>query len=304
LRFVGVLNRDGGTFRDTDMAEFSEMAMGIFAAHGHQLECRVVTGPEVETELARAAADPRTEALLAGGGDGTISMAAGLCYRHKLPLAVVPAGTMNLFARALGVPLDLTAALAALAGGKIDRVDIATANGRPFVHQFSIGIHARLVRIRETLSYRGRLGKMWASIVAVVAAVIRPPRFRCDIDGDRGRERRLTTGISVSNNLIAEGHLPHADRLDAGELGVYIIRPLSTWALLWLCVAVMRGTWKHREEVNERAVTQITLSFPRKKTTAMAVIDGELIELATSVVIRIHPKALRVIRPPRPGVSE
>jgi len=154
MRVIGVFNRDGGTFRTTDMEAFARRAMEIFAAHGQSLETRVVAGDELVDELRDAAG--RADLLLAGGGDGTISAAAAAAYRKGIPLAVLPAGTMNLFARSLSVPLNLDDALDALAGGEVRSVDIATANGRPFIHQFSVGIHPKLVKLRETLSYRSR----------------------------------------------------------------------------------------------------------------------------------------------------
>src|SRR5690606_17135358 len=115
-----------------------------FARHGHELECRTVAGSAVEAALRKAATSQGVDAVMAGGGDGTISAAAAIAYETGMPLAVLPVGTMNLFARALKVPLVLDDALEALAAGAVGAVDIATANDRPFVHQFGVGIHARL----------------------------------------------------------------------------------------------------------------------------------------------------------------
>ena len=81
----------------------------------------------------------------------------------KKALAILPAGTMNLFARSLGIPLTLDAAVQSFADGKVQAVDIATANGQPFVHQFSIGMHAKLVHLREKMDFGSRLGKIRAS---------------------------------------------------------------------------------------------------------------------------------------------
>src|SRR5690606_177785 len=114
----------------------------------------------------------------------------------------LPAGTMNLFARSLQMPLDLEQALEAVATGEIRPADIATANGRPFVHQFSVGIHAKLVKLRETLTYRSRIGKMLASTRAFASAVANAPAFHADVVTRRGVERRATSGISVSNNPL------------------------------------------------------------------------------------------------------
>lgn len=297
MHYIGVLNRDGGTFRTMDMETFAADAVGIFAEHGHRLDPRIVGSSELIDELKRAASDPLADAVLAGGGDGTISAAAEICFRAGKPLAVLPAGTMNLFARSLKVPLALDAALQALAAGTTRHVDIATANGEAFVHQYSVGIHTRLVRMREQLVYRSRLGKLIATVRAILRAVRRPPVFWAEIRTARGLERRKATGITVTNNILGEGHIPHADELDRGVLGVYVLKPLPTLALVRFCIEVMMGRWKGSPRISEKEVSEVTLVFPQRKSSALALIDGELAPLAARVELRIHPGALQVIAP-------
>lgn len=297
MRFIGVFNRDGGTFRTRDMEAFAADATAVFAARGHSLDCRIVEGRNLIRELEQAARGAEADTLLAGGGDGTISAAAASCYRHDMPLAVLPAGTMNLFARSLKVPLDLEAALAALAGGELGRVDIATANGRPFVHQFSVGMHSRLVRIRNELPYRSRMGKIVASVRATMASLSRPLVFDAEVLTPGGIENRRATAIAISNNLLGEGHVPYAEQVDRGVLGVYVVRPMPPAELARLVVSLVAGTWKHHPLVSERQVEQVTLSFPRRKASAKAVIDGELVDLEKRIELKVHRGALRVVAP-------
>jgi diacylglycerol kinase family enzyme len=294
MRFVGVFNRDGGTFKTMDMDAFAAHAVAVFAAHGQTLDARIVEGKHLVAELKRAAGD--ADVLLAGGGDGTISAAAGTAYKHHIPLAVLPAGTMNLFARSLALPLNLDEALEALADGEFKDVDIATANGRPFIHQFSVGIHPKLVKLREQLTYKGRIGKMIASTRAGAGALLRPPKFVAEITAKGRMERHSTVGISISNNPL-EGQIPHAERLDAGVLGIYVVAPLTPWLMVKLSWALARGKWKQLPEVVDREARNVTIRFPRKKSGALAVIDGELITLASRVDLRIHPGALQVVVP-------
>ncbi len=297
MHFIGVFNRDGGTFRTVDMAVFTDTAARLFEEAGHTIDCRVVQGRELIRELERAARDPASDALLAGGGDGTISAAAAACFRHGKPLAVLPAGTMNLFARSLKVPLNLEQALRALAEGAVARVDIATANGRPFVHQYSVGMHSRLVRIRNGLPYKNRVGKILASVRAATATMSRPLVFDAEIRTSSGIEHRRATAISISNNLLGEGHVPYAEQVDQGVLGVYVFKPMPPMQLAKLAFSLLVGTWKHHPLVSERQVEQVTLSFPRRKASSRAVIDGELIDLEKRVELKVHHGALQVIVP-------
>lgn len=297
MHFIGIFNRDGGTFRTMDLPAFVTTAETIFAARGHSLECRVVSAGDLIGELERAAGDPTSDALLAGGGDGTISAAAGICFAHGMALAVLPAGTMNLFARSLGVPLQLEAALSAIAGGEVAPIDIATANGRPFVHQYSVGMHSRLVRIRNELTYRSRWGKMLASLRAVGLALSRPLVFDAEISTRQGTDRRKATAIAVSNNVLGEGHVPYAEAVDRGVLGVYVVKPMPPAELARLALSLALGNWKAHPLVSEREVAQVSLSFPRRKASALAVIDGELIPLEKQVNLKIHAGGLRVVLP-------
>lgn len=302
MRVVGVLNRDGGTLRTADLDRLTSDAKAAFAAHGHALEVRVVGGRDLLPAL-RAAVQSGADLLLAGGGDGTISAAAELCFRSGMPLAVLPAGTMNLFARSLGIPLDLGEALDALAAGEIGAVDIATANGQVFVHQYSVGIYARLVRLREQMSYRSRLGKIWATTKAMIGALTRPPRFWVEIATADGTERRRVSAIIVSNNPVGDGHIPYADRLDSGHLGIYVAQPLNSFALLVLMLRVMAGRWRGAPEVSDSEYREVILAFPRRKRSAQAVIDGELMALADRVDIKVQPGALKVMLPGRPTAA-
>jgi diacylglycerol kinase family enzyme len=299
MHVIGVFNRDGGTFKTMDMKAFAHKAAEVFGAAGHQLEPRIVDGRTLMAELKRAAAE--ADLLLAGGGDGTISAAASVAFAQKIPLAVLPAGTMNLFARSIGIPLGLEAALAALASGDVDDVDIATANGRPFVHQFSVGIHPKLVKLREQLAYKSRVGKMLASTRAAFGAVLRPPKFTIEVVGPFGSELRRVAGLSITNNPLDEGHLPLADRLDRGVLGIYLMKPLTLGVMLRLAWGILRGKFKSLPEVIDREAGQSTMRFPAKRPSAMAVIDGELIKLEREIAFVLHPRGLKVVVPKAPA---
>jgi diacylglycerol kinase family enzyme len=297
MRFVGVFNRDGGTFRTMDMDQFSAEATRILADHGHTIDIELVAGKDLIPALKAAVSRKDADVLLAGGGDGTISAAAEAAFRSGMPLAVLPAGTMNLFARSLQLPLDLPGALAAIASGEVKGVDIASANGKPFVHQYSVGIHTRLVRLREKMTYKSRLGKMAASMQAVLLAIRRPPKFQAEIRSKRGLESRQCSAVIVSNNPFGEGHIPHADSLDGGVLGVYVAAPMRPSELAKLSLDVMLGSWKQSPLVLEREISEVTLTFPKKTSSALATIDGELVPLEARVNLKIHPGALKVVAP-------
>lgn len=299
MKLKAVFNRDGGTFKTTDMEAYCTRAEEIFRAAGHDISFSVVAGRDVVEQLEAAAREEGIDALIAGGGDGTVSAAAGIAWKAGIPLGVVPAGTMNLFARSLKLPLDIYAVLETLAAGRVQAVDIATVNDRPFVHQFSAGLHARLVRMRNAMNFASRLGKMRASTRAAFGVMLRPSRFEVifDIDHDGRNEHRVVSAISVSNNPFGENPLFFADNLTTGKLGVYLADSLKPIGIAKLAFDILRGRLKDNEAVSATTAEVVRLHFPKRRHGALCVIDGELVRMPRNVEIRLHPGELKVLAP-------
>ena len=112
---AAILNKDGGTLKTEDLGWFSGFMRKAFEDAGHIIDIQVIPGDALIETLETTENDPTVDAIVAGGGDSTISAAAGAAFRSSKALGVLPAGTMNLFARALGVPLELDQAVRALA---------------------------------------------------------------------------------------------------------------------------------------------------------------------------------------------
>ena len=297
MKIHAVFNRDGGTFRTMDIKLFAETAKEIFEKHGHTFESEIVAGKSIVKALQKVAAEAGEHVLMAGGGDGTISAAADVAWKAKVPLAVLPAGTMNLFARALKIPLDLNVALESLASGTIQAVDISTANEESFVHQFSIGFQPQMIKLRNTLEYRSRWGKRLASIRAFAKAMGNPPRFAVRMVIDGIPTERTVSAISISNNPYGSGVLPVPDNVDHGELGVYVAGGLTPGTIAKLAFSVLTGSWRRNPDVDEILAKEVELHFPHLRRSAKATIDGELIPLPRDVKIVIHAGELQVLVP-------
>ncbi|CDX34654.1 conserved hypothetical protein [Mesorhizobium sp. SOD10] len=302
MRFAAVLNQDGGTLRTIDIEAFSEELRQTLEAAGHSVELDIVAGCDLVAALEKAIARHDIDVVLAGGGDGTISTAASLLMNKKKALAILPAGTMNLFARGLGIPQTLEGALRSFADGEVIAVDMASANGQPFVHQFSVGMHAKMVQLREKMDFGSRLGKMQASVRAAWEAIKNPPALKVSLSVGKAEIVTRTTGIGISNNLFGEGHLPYADNPAGGVLGIYVSVARRRHHLAKLLLDMLRGRWRQSAhvEVHQAARAVLKIHSPIKKVRA--VMDGELIQVARETTIQIHPGALNVLVPSR-GVS-
>lgn len=297
MRFQVVLNRDGGTLRRRDADAVAGSLREALEAAGHAVSVAAVAGDGMDAALDEAAAGP-ADIVMVGGGDGTVSAAAARLAGSDKALAVLPAGTMNLFARSLGIPADLDQAVAAFATGEVRAVDVAEADGRVFVHQFSVGLHTKLIRLREKKSFGSRYGKMIASLQAGFAAFLRPPRLAAALTLD-GRETVVrASGIGITNNLLGEGYrLPYAARPDGGVLGVYVTRARRRRDLALFALGALFGRWRRNAHVDVHQAREVTLRLVAHHRRFGCAMDGELAELGTETLLRIRPGALKVLVP-------
>jgi diacylglycerol kinase family enzyme len=297
MHFATVLNRDGGTLRTTDLDAFSGRIRQTLEAAGHSCDIAVVDGAGVEEALTMAASSEGVEVVMAGGGDGTMSAAAGILRDSGKALAIIPAGTMNLFARGLGIPLGLDEAVTAFATGEIRAVDTATANGRPFIHQLSIGMHAKMVKLREQMEFGSRWSKLGASVRASYHTILNPPVMKVALEMEETEIVARTTGIGFTNNLFGEGHLPYSDKPDAGVLGIYITVARHRGEIVRHFVNVARGRWRDNDQVEIHEAKKVVLKLVGRRSRRDAVLDGELIRLEDETEIAIAPRSLRVLVP-------
>lgn len=141
------------------------------------------SGAELAGTLDRVAADGH-DLVVVGGGDGTVSFAAGRLAGTRIVLGVLPLGTANDLARTLEIPSNLDAACAALADGKVVDIDLGRANGQPFLNVASVGLS---VGVTESLSPRlkRRLGPLAYGVAAVRAYAKHKP-FRARLEFPEG----------------------------------------------------------------------------------------------------------------------
>lgn len=297
MRAIAILNRDAGTLRTTNLEAYVAMFRAAFAARGHEIDCRIVAGREVVQALEEAASASSADALIIAGGDGSVSAAAAIAWKSGLPLGVVPAGTMNLFARAAGLPLDIHAVPTVLADWNIIEADICDADGHPFIHQFSAGMHARMVRLRDKMDYRSRLGKLAANLRASIGVILDPPSFDVSYKIDGKHEKLRVSAISVSNNAFGPSPILVSERLDGGQLGLYLAKRLDWRGAARLAFDILRGRMKENIAVRAALVTNVELHFPKHKRSLRCVLDGELMPLPRTIRIQIHPGELKIFVP-------
>lgn len=257
--------------------------------------------PEHATALARAAAASDCGAIVAVGGDGTLSeIAAGLSSR-AVPLYFVPCGTGNDFVRVLNLPSDPIEALAAQLDGTDARLDMATVNGKGFLNVAGSGFDVDV--LREVIRYK-HVGKgLLPYLLGLLSALKTFHSFRAELTLDTGEVlREAFTIISIANGKFFGGGMrvaPLADLQD-GLLDVMIIRGLPKFAVPFLLPLFITGLHaKVPSLCRIRKCRQVKLTCPGMTFNT----DGELSAIDTADV-RILPGHLPVRLPQKPGHSK
>src|SRR5690606_5709519 len=110
------------------------------------------------------------------------------------------------------------------------------------IHALSLGLHPALVAEREKGTYGSRVGKMLGSLKAWWRVIRGVRRFGVALDVDGERVLRRTAGLVVSNNPLGEGHMPYADTLDDGLLGLYVTSARTPLQLMRVTASAALGT--------------------------------------------------------------
>jgi diacylglycerol kinase family enzyme len=240
--------------------------------------------------------------IAAAGGDGTVSSVAAALIGSTIPLGVVPVGTLNHFARDVGIGRDVPAALRVLRHGYILPVDVASVNGRIFLNNSSIGVYARLVQVRER--YEHRMGKWRALIWAAWLVGRRAHTLQIEVR-ENGEVIPLQTYLLfVGNNQyeLSLVHLGQRARLDEGRLGCFALDQPRRVRLVPSIFHLLRDARTHRRVFRIFTTTELTvyMGTRRQYRRVQVACDGEVAEMDLPLTYRSLPRALRVVVPEPP----
>jgi diacylglycerol kinase family enzyme len=294
MRIIAVLNEKSGTAATDAVTESS--LREAFTAAGFEADIQLRAPDQIDAALKRAIT-ARPDALFIGGGDGTVSATARLLHGSDLPLGVLPLGTLNHFAKDLGLPTDWKETIAALARPKIRSVDLAEVNGHIFVNNCSIGAYADAVRHREALRQQRNHGKWFAMTLASLRVFHRLKRIRFRASFDQHEIALRSPFIFVGNNRYDGNLLSKSlrERLDEGRLWIYVTRAYRHFTILRMMWQALRHELAAASALESHSTTEATVHLDAPKITAAA--DGEILELKPPLHFRIHPGALRVLVP-------
>ncbi|MFA1548711.1 bifunctional phosphatase PAP2/diacylglycerol kinase family protein [Actinomadura chokoriensis] len=257
-------------------------------------------GPDADFDKAFGEAAERADVLAVVGGDGTVNAAAGAALAHDVPLLVVPGGTFDHFARALGVE-SAAQAIAAYRSGRLGRVDVAYVapvsgaagrdEQRPFLNTASFGAYTELVDRRERLEKR--IGKWPALAVAAVRTLRHSEPVELQVDG---RRRRVWLAFVGNGVFASRGAVPTwRARLDDGRLDVRMIVTGRRVPRVRAVAAILAGH------------LHVTPGYRAWRTGGLEIVspdgelrlarDGEVSSMPPAIRFGKHAQALAVFHP-------
>ncbi len=285
-----LINRGGGSVGETRAIRDALDASGI------EGDVEVVDGADLHQAAERAVAEG-VGLIVAGGGDGTISCVAGAVAGTRTKLGVLPLGTLNHFARDLGIPVDLDEAAKLIASGRTRRVDVAEVNGRVFINNSAIGVYPLMVSDRDEQQEKLGRRKRLAMAIAAARTLLRFSSRRLELTAN-DRKAQIDTPLLFVGNNDYRLELPDSgtrESLDSGELCVMVLRRKSRLGFLLAAARSLIGRERPADVAKLGDVRQLRVDSRHSRLTIS--LDGETAEMETPLRYRIRPGALEVIAP-------
>lgn len=276
--------------------DLQERLLELFHAGG--VEARVSlahTGDEF-AEFARQAAQGNADAIIAGGGDGTIRSVASEIIDAGKVLGVLPFGTLNHFAKDLQIPLELEGAVETIVAGHTIDVDFGEVNGQIFLNNSSLGLYPSIVREREKKQRLGH-GKWPAFVWAALSVMRRYPflEIRLKVEGEQLTLK--TPFVFVGNNeyVMETLSIGGRARLDGGTLSLYVTNRVGRLGLIRLALRAMFGGLRQEKDFLALHTEEIWLGTKHRRVRVA--LDGEVTIMEPPLHYRIHAHGLRVFAP-------
>jgi len=278
--------------------QVSERCRAAAAASGWDPLLLETTVDDAGTGLTRRAVAAGASLIFAVGGDGTVRACAQALAGTPVPLAIVPRGTANLTARALGVPAGLEDALGVGFGNHERRIDLAAADGITYAAMAGIGVDAAVVGATPG-GLKARAGWLAYAAAGTRHALGQRTAFELRLDAAAPLTRRARSVVVGNAGLLPGGFalLPGA-RLDDGLLDVGILAPSSPLGWARVGYRIMAGSGREDVRLERHQAHHVEIraasELPRQA-------DGEVISPGRSLTVTVRPAAL-LVRVPWPAL--
>lgn len=246
----------------------------------------------------RAAVEAGADRVVVAGGDGTVASAARELAGTGIALGVIPAGTLNHFAKDHGIPLDPADAARVALSGAVEPVDLGAVNGEYFLNTSSVGAYVVFVELRDRL--QRRFGYAIASVLAFVRVFfsLHSITVRIQAEGAEHLYRTPFVFIGVGERELRVPLL--GSRKPGGRRGLHVIVPRTRerWQLVGLAfAAALHGMDAAAARVDLDAYLVDRCRLEMRRPYGNVALDGELVPMRVPLDYRLAHDALRAVVP-------
>ncbi len=272
----------------------AERVRAALEAHGRCARVWTTEHPGHATALTRTLPDDAT--VVAIGGDGTVHEVAAACVGTARTVGIVPTGSGDDFAHALGLPRrGIAAAVSALLEGRVRTVDTGVCNGVPFVNAVGVGFDAEVGRrvVEAPRPLAGLGAYLWS--VAVSLRDLRLAEVRLEVDGAL-RYEGPSLLVSTQNGPRTGGSFRFAPaaRIDDGRFEIVLAKRVCRRDVPILLPKLMAGRHVGDRRVATYSGGTVTMRWSEPRTWHT---EGEIQAPCARFELAVRPGTLRVLAP-------
>lgn len=297
-RALLIVNPRSGT--SADKGPVIKHAIEAFLAAGISVEMVWTERPGHATELASSAAADGVDIIVAVGGDGTVNETArGVCNTSSI-LGILPLGSGNGLARHLGIPMNPDRAIKILTAGKTVECDYCTVNNRPFFCTFGMGYDAAVAdRFASRPGSRGFINYIRSAVEELFE--YKSEEYTITCNGQTLTEQAFLIACCNASQYGNNAYIAPSASVSDGMMDITIFQHGNMLRQTLSGLDLMRGTIRDGKRIHTLRTSEVVIDRP---APGPAHLDGDPVRLGTHLVVRCHPRALRVLSPgetpPRP----
>ena len=238
-------------------------------------------------ELAKEAIEDGVDMVVAVGGDGTINEVASSLVCSPVRMGIVPMGSGNGLATALGISLHPAKAIQQLNTSSAHLVDSASINGHPIFNVSGMGFDAEISALFAKETDRG----LWGYVKNTLSAIVhyQPQEYTLELNGEKFSRTAFMISLANSTQYGNNAHISPEASITDGLLDICVVKPFPLYKFPLLAYRLFSRT-AHKSsfiEIYKSKETTITRS-----QEGPVHLDGEPIVLGTKLHIVLHPASL------------
>ncbi|MDE2422175.1 MAG: NAD(+)/NADH kinase [Gammaproteobacteria bacterium] len=305
-RLISLIVNASSGHRMPDAEPIHKVLMHYFTEHDCDVELHLVEQfyalPQLTFKVAARHQDKKGIIVIAGG-DGTINAVAQVLLHGKIPIGIIPLGTFNYVARALGIPLDPLEAAHTVLHGQHHTIHVGCVNQYIYLNNASIGLYPRLIEQREYDNHRFGRFRFVAKISGFAALMREQQKLKLKLIID-GRVKPIESPLVFFGNnplQLKDYKLNLAECAAQGKLAAVAITEVSKLQTLKLIAQLQLGTFEQAPEVTAFCADSIRIES--KARQMKVAIDGEIVYVQTPLHFSVAHCALTFIVPHNSGIN-